>query len=277
MFSLILWSARLVSQFLIGALVIAWGARACGSTRGRFAVAVRAQIILFVLAIGIFFGFSKLLDGVLKQSPGIGMLATLLTIFVSQFTALVIFKEMFKLSWGRAFGPWGASLAIEIIYGMLLICIVEPRFSQSFVIPTNSMNPTLVPGDRFFVNKVVAPRRWDLVAYHSNGRGSPVFCKRLLGLPGERIRFDGERLYINDRLEESPSALHGHYAGRSTGMRLVQDGKTLQLGPGEFFFIGDDLDNSFDSRLEGPTDRANLVGVAELLYWPFTRAGFLRK
>lgn len=277
MFSLILWLSILLSQLLLAAPAVAWAARKCGSSRGRFAVGIGSLLFLFLVAVGIFIGYSALHATILKQSLEMQMAAAFLTLFTSQFSALVIFKEMFKLSWGRGFAPWGAYLAIEIIYTIFVVCFVEPRLSQSFVMPTNSMNPTLVPGDRFFVNKAVAPRRWDLVAYHSSQQGEPIFCKRLLGLPGERIRFEGERLYINDHLEESPGALHGHYAGKyGTGMR-PRDGETMQLGPDEFFFIGDNLDNSLDSRVEGPTDRDKLVGVAELLYWPLSRAGLLRK
>lgn len=276
MFSLIVWLAVLLSQVLLTALALSWAARAVGSSRGRFAIALRATIILFILSIIMAVAYQWVIAKMPPQALLIQIGSALLIFISNQFLTLFLFREMFKLSWGRAFAPFGAYIAVAAIILILAFAIIEPHLTRPFVISSSSMNPTLETGDRVFVNETVPPRRWQLVIYHSNSRDGFVLCKRLLGLPSERIRFEGERLYINDKIADPPYALHGHFAGMKGRPPLTHDGQTITLGPNEFFFIGDNLENSLDSRIQGPTDRAKLVGVVDFQFWPLTRMKLLR-
>jgi len=211
-------------------------------------------------------------------SPPIGVL---LTLFVLGWGgAFVVIWRGFGMGVLQSFAPFGIYIAFCIFEFACMVWLVKPWVIEPFVLPTHSMSPTLVPGDRFVVNKLLAPRRLDLVAYRTHGPRPEIFCKRLIGLPGERLRFEGGNLYVNDQQVSVPLVLVGHChafppAIDSTSARY-QEGQTITLGNDEYFFIGDNADESGDSRLSGPSHRDDLVGVADLIYWPIGKLHIVR-
>jgi len=192
----------------------------------------------------------------------------------------IVLHKAFKLSFGRTFAPFGALLGVSILFVVLALAVLRPYVSHSFVIPSASMSPTLEPGDRFFVNKLVHPRRWDLVAYWNisdRPPGRTIYCKRLIGLPGEQLRFDNGQLYINDQVQTAPAVLAGRLtANMPHGASHYRDGETIRLGPNEIFVIGDNVPNSADSRYFGPTNTSEIVGIVDLQYWPLSKFGVKR-
>ncbi len=101
-----------------------------------------------------------------------------------------------------------------------------------------------------------------------------------MGLPGERLKFEGGDLYVDDRLVSRPSVVEGSFAAprRAPASHvLYQEGEVIRLGSDEYFLIGDNIDRSLDSRLQGPTPRSSIVGVADLRYWPLDRFDLLRE
>jgi signal peptidase I len=176
----------------------------------------------------------------------------------------------------------GAYVGASVACIVLAFLLVRPFVVEAFIMPTASMSPTIQPGDRFCAVKLLSPRRWDVVAYLNNGPERVVYCKRLVGLPGERLRFEGGQLYVNDQPQAAPAVVAGRYfsAPRRDGVPMPNprwhDGDTIQLGPNEFFFVGDNVDISGDSRINGPSDRSKLVGVVDVRYWPAGRFAVLR-
>jgi signal peptidase I len=142
------------------------------------------------------------------------------------------------------------------------------------------MAPTLEAGDRFLVNKLGKPRRLDLIAYWKYGQDPAIYCKRLIGLPGETLRFENGGIYVNDRAITLPPVIAGrcHAATwRGSGQPpLYEDGKSIALAKDEFFVIGDNLDVSLDSRSRGPSRTSSIVGVVDMLYWPLKKVRILR-
>ena len=151
---------------------------------------------------------------------------------------------------------------------------------ELFRMPTGSMEPTIEPGDRFGCQKLFRPRRCDLVAYHVEGPDPSTYCKRLIALPGEKLRFENGDIYINDRLADVPPVLAGRCHAKIEGPQEryfpYADGQTITLGDDEYFFIGDNVDASKDSRTMGPSKGAAIVGVIDLIYWPLGRFRLLR-
>ena len=158
--------------------------------------------------------------------------------------------------------------------------VIKPFLTEAFVLSGKSMTPTIEPGERFIVNKLIRSRRWDLVAYWSQAGQPAVFCKRVVGLPGERLRFDQGQVYVNGQAVAAPLVLegrcHAHPSGIPPQQARYQDGDTIVLGDNDFFLIGDNVDASVDSRMHGPSDRSSLVGVVDLVYWPPSKARILR-
>jgi signal peptidase I len=163
-------------------------------------------------------------------------------------------------------------------------------FFQAFKMSANSMAPTLegpskqpgilgVDGDRVIVQKYAywlsKPKRGDIVAFNRKtfSAGSPdnvVWCKRILGTPGDKVELIDRTLYVNDQpIREDyvqyidPGSLFQHY-----GPYVVP--------PMQYFVMGDNRDNSQDSRSDGAIPATTIIGKATKIYWPLRRAGAVR-
>lgn len=138
----------------------------------------------------------------------------------------------------------------------------------------DSMNPTLNNGDNLIVDKIsyrfVDPARFDIVVFPFKYQEGTYYIKRIIGLPGETVQIQDGAIYINGKkLNES----YGAEAIRNPG--LASD--AITLGQGEYFVLGDNRNNSADSREPsvGNVLREEIVGRAFFRIWPFSDLGFL--
>ena len=135
------------------------------------------------------------------------------------------------------------------------------------------MQPTLSDGDNLIVDKLSYrfhdPDRFDIIVFpQEDGR---YFIKRIIGLPGESVRIDEDGfIYINgEKLQES----YGKEVMRDPG--LAKDG--IQLGADEYFVLGDNRNNSEDSRYAdmGNVKKRNIIGKVWFIASPWSRFGFV--
>jgi signal peptidase I len=161
------------------------------------------------------------------------------------------------------------------------------RLIGVYRIPASSMVPTISPGDQILAEGFTywfrAPRRGELVIFESEGLQTAgpatIYVKRVAGLPGETLRIQNGRLFVNDR--ETPLT---NRAGRieilspESGFRLpyAPDGRTITIPPGQYFVLGDNSTNSSDSRIWGCVPRKNIVSRPVACFWPLTRRGPLK-
>jgi len=149
---------------------------------------------------------------------------------------------------------------------------------QAFKIPTGSMESNLLIGDHLLVNKFVyglhsgilskllpykEPARGDVMVFKYPNNPEVAYVKRLMGLPGDKIEMIGRTLYVNDKaLKEDytqyidPGSTYDHYGPYS-------------VPPGQYFAMGDNRDNSQDSRFWGFVPRDYILGKALVIYWSF--------
>jgi signal peptidase I len=151
-------------------------------------------------------------------------------------------------------------------------------------VPTGSMKPSIIEGDRIFVNKVAyglkvpfttwhlarwdAPKRGEVVVFNSPADGTRL-VKRVVGLPGDIVEMVGERLYINGkplqyevedgRLIESLGQ-HRHAVQFIPGVAAMRDFGPFTIPAGEYFMLGDNRDNSADSRYFGTVRLDQILG-----------------
>ena len=132
-----------------------------------------------------------------------------------------------------------------ILYFALVACMIIHFVGQRTVVNGVSMQPTLSDGDNLIVDKLSYrfhdPDRFDIIVFpQEDGR---YFIKRIIGLPGESVRIDEDGfIYINgENLQES----YGKEVMRDPG--LAKDG--IQLGADEYFVLGDNRNDSMDSRM----------------------------
>jgi signal peptidase I len=142
---------------------------------------------------------------------------------------------------------------------------------QTYFIPSPSMEPTLLVGDRILVNKLSyhlhGVTRGDIVVFATppKEKSDPTIkdlVKRVIGLPGDTISSSGGRVYINGKPLPEPWLPAGTV---TTGIA------TQRIPPNEYFVMGDNRSDSQDSRFFGPISRSLIVGRVVVRIWPFSR------
>jgi len=147
---------------------------------------------------------------------------------------------------------------------------------------------TIYRSDRFVINKVVEPRRWDLIAYRDPLR-QVRFTKRVVGLPGEEVYIDQGKVFINGQAVPVPAELQGlefslHQFDGRPALWGTPDSPAA-LGPDEFFVLDDFSIRGHDSRMWTKSvnghppyalPRSCIEGVVGLIIWPETRMRTLR-
>ena len=201
-----------------------------------------------------------------------------------------------------------------IIAGILVFLIIRPFFVQAFFIPSESMEPTLLGHDtgarsdsaagphtdtvhdHIFVNKLIyrfsEPNRGDIIVFRAPARADGehpegekrenVLIKRLIGVPGDRIRVKPGHgkagayvVYRNGTALEELSYTNGPMDPPRSGA-IYGVNSDIVLGRGELFVMGDNRNNSNDSRYWGKLDRDRVIGKANFIFFPFNRIRILK-
>jgi len=174
---------------------------------------------------------------------------------------------------------YAEAIAIAVVLALLIRTFVV----QAFKIPSGSMKPTLLVGDHILVNKFLygvkipftdktlislsSPKRGDVVVFKYPLDTKKDYIKRVVGLPGDRIELSNKELVINGQAVEDPHAkysLHGNL--RNFGPVTVPDN--------HLFVMGDNRDESSDSRVWGFVPISYLKGKAFLIYWSWDSRKF---
>lgn len=159
------------------------------------------------------------------------------------------------------------SLALAGILAFLVITFIL----QGFYIPSGSMRPTLEVGDRIFVNKFIyrfrEPARGDLMVFRYPIDPTKKYIKRLIGLGGEVLEIQGGQVFIQGEAMVEDYLLQEEYGGSFGPVRIPE---------GEYFVLGDNRNNSEDSRFWGFVPHQEIVGQAFFVFWPPRRIGPIR-
>ena len=260
----------------------------------------QAVMVLAMLVTGAIWGVDALLwapkrlrkaDALKKQAQGA----------VDEEKITNALKEPLLVEYARSFFP------IILIVLLLRSFLVEP-----FRIPSGSMIPTLQVGDFILVNKysygvrlplfgskiieVGEPQRGDIVVFRFPQDPSIDYIKRVIGLPGDRILYIDKVIYINGK--PAPQEILGVYTGLGSDLKMSGASQRIehldsvdheiliqtmrrpvddefQIPAGHYFVMGDNRDNSNDSRYWGPVPEQNLVGKAFMIWmnWDSAKGG----
>ncbi|MFN3598483.1 MAG: signal peptidase I [Aquificaceae bacterium] len=182
---------------------------------------------------------------------------------------------------------WLKELAVVIT----VVLLIRAFLVQAYNIPSGSMKPTLLVGDFILVNKLVyrlsEPHRGDIVVFKWPINPSIDFIKRIIGMPGDIIEVKGERVLINGqelplrfvgKVEEDgkekliyeevlPNGIKHKIALYEYPFMFRKDLDPVKIPEGYYFVMGDNRDNSEDSRYWGLLPRENIVGKAFVVYF----------
>lgn len=194
------------------------------------------------------------------------------------------------------------SLVATVVIAVFVITFVV----QAFQIPSESMENTLLIGDYLLVDKLcyggsavsdhLIPyrkiRREDIIVFHYPVNPSQHFVKRVIGIPGDRIRLVKKRVYVNGVLLNEPYVRYTKFTDPPNSetlfrddfprvdlpvpgleaewwlqmRKLVEDGQLI-VPEGYYFVLGDNRDDSLDSRYWGFVPRENIIGRPLMIYW----------
>ncbi|MCA9409907.1 MAG: signal peptidase I [Candidatus Omnitrophica bacterium] len=170
---------------------------------------------------------------------------------------------------------WSLSLTLALV--ILLRCTVV----TAFYIPSPSMLDTLKINDRVFVNRLAYmfddPHVGDIVVFRvpetipNYDPEKPIWIKRVVGVEGDTVRIDHNRLVINDQLVDDPP-----FFKKNPYMSNLQNGDRyhdVKVGKNQVLVFGDNSANSYDSRYWGPIDKDRIIGKAFVRFWPPSRIG----
>jgi signal peptidase I len=179
----------------------------------------------------------------------------------------------------------------SLCFSPVLAACVRANVAEAFCCPTESMSPTLLKGDRFMVDKTLQrkqPHRGDIVVFVNPENRDVRFVKRVVGLPGDTVRVEGNDVYINgEKLKQRPIDDSGKISADADGqlvfesngqatyqIRLAADEAKAATCPetkvprGHCFVLGDDRGHSADSRRYGCVPLGDILGKAKYIYWP---------
>lgn len=169
------------------------------------------------------------------------------------------------------------SNSIYLLVVLLLTYLLIHYVGQRTVVNGRSMETTLSDQDNLIVDKISYrfsdPERFDVIVFPFQGKAKTYYIKRIIGLPGETVQIDEEgNIYINGEILEE------HYCDdviENPGLAYVP----ITLGEDEFFVLGDNRNNSSDSRdpSVGPIDRNIIIGKGWVRMYPFSKFGLVDK
>lgn len=137
--------------------------------------------------------------------------------------------------------------------------------SVRFIVQGPSMQPNFHDGNFLVVSRVNyllgEPERGDIAVFHFPNGPEKDYIKRVIGLPGEKVEILDTVVYVDGQM------LHEPYINEPCRPEFCRDA-IWELGPEEYFMMGDNRNHSSDSRSFGPVDRKYLVGEVILRYWP---------
>jgi signal peptidase I len=184
---------------------------------------------------------------------------------------------------------WFREYFEAILIAGVFLAFTNSYLVKTFYIPSGSMESTLLIGDHLFVNRFiygsasgaensVLPsreiRRGDIVIFRAPEHPTNDLVKRCIGLPGDKIEIVDAKLFVNGtEVKNQPYASYRTdlpYAAPPPGSHNLRDFfGPFTVPPDEFFFLGDNRNNSHDSRFWGTAPRRYIKGRAFLIYWSF--------
>jgi signal peptidase I len=181
---------------------------------------------------------------------------------------------------------WIKALAIA----GLLVFVIRWWLVSPFIVDGPSMQPNFWNRERIIVNKIVydirKPRRGEVIVFHVPEEGRD-FIKRVIGVPGDTVKVEGDTVYINGQPIEEPYLKEAYDAAHAAGGEYNSAGQWWDDFPnsqnpdgtvpeGSLFVLGDNRSNSEDSRTIGFIPLSRVVGRADLVYWPISAIHFIK-
>ena len=186
-------------------------------------------------------------------------------------------KNEEKINWGKEVRDWVISIGVAVLVALLIHNFVFTLVN----VKGASMDPSLHDGDRMYVNRFFyKPQKGDVVIFRPATDPKRPYVKRVIATEGDRIYIDFTtgKVYLNDKLLDEPYIKEKTRNTDSYIEKLRKKGEyskehPIVIQPGYIFVMGDNRNNSRDSRYLGPVPVSELIGGAVFRFWPFKDFG----
>jgi len=167
----------------------------------------------------------------------------------------------------------------SILWAVAVALLIRTFIMAPFKIPSGSMHPTLVEGDRILVNKFLyrfhPPQRGEIIVFRFPEDPKRAFIKRLIAVGGDTVEIRQGKLYINGALLDGGGVVaYTYYYNQGS---YGQEHQAVHVPPDAFYVLGDNSAASHDSRFWGFVPKRFLIGRALCIFWPLTRWRVLRR
>ncbi len=181
----------------------------------------------------------------------------------------------------RKLGAFFLDIIQTVVLALSIFVICYLFLFQPHQVRGNSMYANFYDKEFILTDKISyrfnPPKRGDVIIFRAPpsepcAETECEYIKRIIGLPGERIRISNESIFINDK------KLHEDYLPpdmKTNPGGFLKEGETILLGEDEYFVCGDNRPHSRDGREFGPIKRQAIIGKAWLRYWPLSRSGII--
>jgi signal peptidase I len=166
----------------------------------------------------------------------------------------------------------------SLIWAVAVALAIRTFIVAPFKIPSGSMRPTLIEGDRILVSKFLyrfrEPQRGEVIVFRYPSDPKRPFIKRLAAVGGDRVEIRHGQVLVNGEALDGPGIFRSNYYQNEGA--YGQAGQVIEVPPEALFVLGDNSGSSHDSRFWGFVPRRLVIGKALCIFWPVTRWRALR-
>ena len=177
----------------------------------------------------------------------------------------------------RKVGQYVWEIVKIVVISLIIIIPIRLYVIQPFIVEGDSMMPNFHDGEYLIVDEISyrfnSPQRGDVVIFHPPSDPKNYFIKRIIGLPGETVELREGKIYIYN--SEYPDGIRLNEANYLTQSSINEE-SLVELADDQYYVVGDNRDNSLDSRRIGPITSASIKGRAFFRAFPFNSINLLR-
>lgn len=233
-----------------------------------FFLVFETLLILLYLVSGLRFKFNGF---ILLLACGFTFLGFFIYILSDAFRGV----NRLRVTVRKPYHRWYFYVAISAVIFLINEFILPPvlpdiKSFKAYKFSSISMEPALLVGDRLVTDRKIyreeKPKRGDIVIFEFPKDPSKDFLKRVIGLEGEKVEITNNKVYINDKLIDDP---WGYYesSGQKKYLKELENFGPVVVPKDSLFVLGDNRDNSMDSRIFGFVDLTKVKGKALYIYW----------
>lgn len=178
----------------------------------------------------------------------------------------------------KELGPSTSSRIIDFIQSFVIIGAIFASIylfiAQPHKVSGSSMVPNFQDGDYILTDKIsykfIVPKKGDVIVLKNPRNESQDFIKRIIAIPGDKIRIEDNTVYVNNNPINEPYIPSNFI---TSGQNFLTDGETISMGEGQYFVMGDNRSHSSDSREWGTVIKKEIIGKVFFRYFPINKLG----